>query len=199
MNWTIYPIFLGVGIFFIMVYQLYALYRNDKFCEQKVHLIIVPTIGKGIDKFVSKEGNSISIPNKDGTSNMWVLSKLNAFPMSYPPGGFRWLRRDIQTVVLSEESWEPLSNSNPGTLIGSPRFLGTLFNEKVAAAIVGMGKEFTDALKTIKGNINPMYLLLGAIVIIAANIYSVMKVMDLEKVVPEIISKLDIIIKLLGE
>lgn len=188
------PLLLIYGILFVVCFQLYLLSKNDRFCNNNVHLIIVPTVGKGVDKFIPKQGNSISLTNKDGTTDMWVLNKLNAFPMSYPPGGFSWLKRDIQTVILSEENWEPLSNSKPGTMVGSPRLLGTLFNEKVAAAIVGMGKEFTDAVKSMKKGMNTTYLLFGFVAIAAGEVL----LWNFVKEIPNLITKLDAINKLIG-
>ena len=167
MDWQMYfqaPFLVIYGVIFIILYQLFRLYQLDKIVSTKILLQITNSTGKTEFKPSEKQGNSVSLPKKDGTSDMWVIDKNCMRTTSFPIGsGIPFLKRDIQMVELDADSWEPIKfDRSDKTIVGSPRLLGTLFNEKVAAAIVGLGKEFTDAIKNIKGN-NPLYMLFGAL------------------------------------
>lgn len=198
-NMALYPIMLVVVVVFMILYQFYKLYKLDKLVSTHILLEINNNTGRTEFVLVEKENHSVSLPNKDGSSRMWVIDKSCVKTTSYPIGGaWRFLKRDIDMVEVDGEDWEPYKvDRDDKHLIGSNRFLGTLVNEKVAMAVAGMGQKIIEKLDKIQG-MNPTYMLFGGLCLGAGIVFIAMKVMPMADSIAEMLKKLDIIIKLLG-
>jgi len=116
---------------------LVSMWMWERTRRKKIRIVIIKTAGGTDIRYVPKEGNSVSIYNKDeGTTRTWPISDLATFPRPYPDlAGLlpRFLQREIQEAILIEDDWEPLFNRSPHRMkIMSPdvkKYLETLAEE----------------------------------------------------------------------
>lgn len=106
-------IYLGIPFVLLMFIGQYIWWKRAK---TMVKVIEVKTIGGTRVHYVPKEGNVVTIENKEmGVTRSWPVHELATIPMPYPEIGLlpEFLMREIQTVILIEGDWEPLLNRSP--------------------------------------------------------------------------------------
>jgi translation elongation factor EF-1beta len=98
-------------IFALMIaYYQWQWHKKAKDC---VKLVIVQPDGSSDVDYVPKEGNTVSITNKDtGLTKLWPITKLSTFDMLYPGDGFipKFLQKKIRTTIVDGTDWEPMVN-----------------------------------------------------------------------------------------
>jgi hypothetical protein len=101
-----------------------AMFMWERTCRTKTRVIVIKAAGGSENLYADKEGSEVTIPNKAlGVTRTWPINSLATFPTSYPELGIlpKFLQREIQTVIVNENDWEPVSNRSPHrTKIMSP-------------------------------------------------------------------------------
>ncbi len=172
--------------------------HNAKICE--THYLI-ETRGTRVVFRLVPITDEIEKENLDGTTSMWAVDDSCITPTKYPVTTFPmfgFLQHDIGLIELSEVNWEPIFSTkhDRGEIVASPRYLGTIFNERVSAAVVSLGKDVVEKLNKIASGIQPLHFWIAQIVLAAGLIFIIFQMLTLD--LSAVATKLDIIIKLLG-
>jgi hypothetical protein len=116
---------IGQGLLNALIYMgplaviagLVSMWLWERTCRLKIRVVTIKTAGGTTVDYVPKQGDTISIQNKDeGTTRTWPISRLATIPRPYPDlAGLlpRFIQREIQEAILIEGDWEPLLNRSP--------------------------------------------------------------------------------------
>ena len=91
----------------------------EKVSRTQIRVISVRSAGGSTTYYVPKEGNTVTIENKElGVTRTWPINELATIPTQYPDmiALPRFMTHDIQTVIVVEGDWEPLLNRSPHRL-----------------------------------------------------------------------------------
>ena len=105
-----YFLYLFVIFVLMIVYYQWQWHKKSK---KYVKLVVIQPDGSSDVEYVLKEGNTVSITNKETSlTKMWPITELSTFDMLYPGDGFIpvFLQKKIRTTLVSGTDWEPLVN-----------------------------------------------------------------------------------------
>lgn len=174
-------VYLGI-IFVIMICWLQM--RWDKESRTNILVLLQKAKGDGDYYLVPIDDNKVNLVNKNtGESKLWGINELSTITVPYPAIGFlpRFLLKQIKLVVLSDETWEPITNrSREGkTLVMTPKFIGNLVNEQITKALAMVNQEMLDFIKGIGKILNPTHFYVYAGISIGLLVWNLMLVSKL--------------------
>jgi hypothetical protein len=88
----------------------------ERVSRTQIKVINVRSAGGSTTHYVPKDGNTVTVDNKElGVSRTWPINELATIPTQYPDMFAlpRFMTHDIQTVIVVEGDWEPLLNRSP--------------------------------------------------------------------------------------
>ena len=113
---------IGQGLLNAVIYMLpmaiiaglVCMYLWERTCRKKIKIVLIKTAGGTVPSYVNKEGDSVTLSNKDtGWSGTWPINSLSTIPQPYPDlAGLlpRFLQREIQVAIFIEGDLEPVLN-----------------------------------------------------------------------------------------
>lgn len=156
-------------------------------CKNNILVLVQRAKGSGDWELAPVTSNSITLPrnpdDKDSASTqLWAINELSTIDVLYPGVGFipKFLQKQIRMVVVSEDSWEPVTNrSKDRELVSSPAFLGNLMNEKITEAAVAVNKEIMDTFKKLGRILNPTHFYVSIMIVLAMLIFLIVKIIPI--------------------
>lgn len=167
----------------IVAWVVYLQWKWAKTCKNNILVLVQRAKGNGDWELAPISGNSITLKNPEGEgTKLWVINELSTLDVLYPGVGFipKFLQKQIRMVVVSEDSWEPITNrSKDRDLVASPAFMGNLFNEKITEAVVAISKEMMDTIKGLGHLLNPTHFYIGIGLVLATLGFLIIKILPL--------------------
>lgn len=99
----------------LFVLTIYLQYKWGKTVRENVQVIVRKADGHGDYGLAPQQGGSVSLKNPhNNTTRLWPINALATIDLPYPHGAVPdWMKKNIRTVLVDEEDWEPLLNRSP--------------------------------------------------------------------------------------
>ncbi len=145
--------FLYLGIPFVLMI-FYFQWQWARTCNKNIQVLVAQKGGGGAYKLAPKDGGSVSITQKDGTTRVWPINELATIDILYPGVGWvpAFLQKSIRLAIVNEGDMEPMLNRSPHRVkVASPdvvAFLLEIAGDDPEAKLAIQVNKFLEGVST---------------------------------------------------